>query len=94
MMLAADPWAGTWKMRKSPDNRLADRTITERETGPDTFHDAFDDVSKTGEKTHAEETPVRDGKEHAYLGSTIICKRTGPTTRTLAGKRMESSRIR
>jgi hypothetical protein len=85
---AADPWAGTWKLRKGPDNRLADRTITERETGPDTFRVAFDDVSKTGEKTHYDETLVCNGKEHpGVAGELVICKRTGPTTRTLAGKK-------
>ena len=44
MAFAADPWAGTWKLRSGPDDRLASRTIHERETGPDTFYVGFDDA--------------------------------------------------
>jgi hypothetical protein len=88
-VLAADPWAGTWKMRSSPQSKLASRTITESETGPDSFHVVFDDVSKAGEKSKHDEVLNCDGKDHMQKGasSTAICTRTGPTTRTLASKK-------
>ena len=88
-VFAADPWAGTWRMRATPQSKLASRTITELETGPDTFHVTFDDVSKTGEKSKNDEILICDGKEHAAkdASSVQICTRTGPNTRTLAGKK-------
>ena|ERR1700733_11983327 len=67
---------------------LAPRTIKEIETGPDTFHVTFDDVSKTGEKSKRDEVLICDGKEHAAKDASSVqtCTRTGPTTRTLARK--------
>jgi hypothetical protein len=75
-------------MRATPQGNLASRTITEIETGPDTFHVTFDDVSKTGEKSKNDQILICDGKEHAAKDASPvqICTRTGPTTRTLARK--------
>jgi len=89
MALAADPWAGTWKMRITAQSKLGSRTITETEAGSDTFHVAFDDVSKAGEKSKSDAVWVCDGKEHAAEGASTlrICTRTGATTRVLASKR-------
>jgi len=89
LILAADPWAGTWKMRASAQSKLGSRIITETEAGPDSFHVTFDDASKSGEKSGNDEVLICDGKEHPSDGATsmIICTRTGPTTRILAVKK-------
>ena len=89
LLLAADPWAGTWKMRTTAQSKLASRIVAETEAGPDTFHVTFDDVSKGGEKTKTDAVWICDGKEHASEdASTLrICTRVGATTRVLASKR-------
>jgi hypothetical protein len=83
--LAADPWAGTWKMRVKPNSPISARTIFEYESGPNTFHITLEDVSKTGEKKRSVQIQICDGKEHAggAPGVVAICELTGPKTRVL-----------
>jgi hypothetical protein len=88
-ILAADPWAGTWKMRIKPNSPIASRTLTEYESGPHTIHITFEDVSKTGEKKRSVQMQICDGKEHASgtSGFVSICEITGPDTRVLTIKK-------
>jgi hypothetical protein len=88
-ILAADPWAGTWKMRVKPNSPLSARTITEYESGPNVFHITLDDVSSTGEKKRSVQIQICDGKEHAAgtPGVVSVCELTGPGTRILTIKK-------
>ena len=85
---AAGPFTGTWKLRTTPTDKLAERTITEVETAPDVFADTYEDVAKTGERRKRQDTLICDGKEHPVPNEkyTLTCKQTDTKNRTITGK--------
>ena len=67
--MAADPWAGTWKLNpaksKAPGGRLPHPTsINVFEIQGDTVHLIADETDATGKTLHVEYTAALDGKEY------------------------------
>ena len=85
---AAGPFAGTWKLRPTPTDKLAERTITEIETAPNVFVDTYQDVARTGVTSKREDSLICDGKEHPVPNEkyTLTCTQIDASTRTITGK--------
>jgi hypothetical protein len=88
--LAADPWAGTWKLNpdksKSPGGRLPHPTSTNIiEFQGEKLHLISDQTSTTGEKEHVEYTAALDGKEYPVKSTP-----PGPQPYTISLKRIDS----
>jgi hypothetical protein len=87
-IFAEGPFTGTWKLRPTPNDKLAERTITEVETAPDVFMDTYQDVARTGERTKRQDSLICDGNEHPVPNEkyTLTCRQINANIRTIIGK--------
>lgn len=82
-MTGAD-FAGSWKLNPEKSKLgyrdIVQGTLVTRQTGPYTYTNTLDYVTRTGEKRHEESVRVCDGKEHAVPRvdtskvSTVMCQ--------------------
>lgn len=95
----ADPFVGTWKLnveksKLRPNSDVASETMTITETGPNTYRNTIDIVSKTGERRRQIINRTSDGKEHPATGegfkqegATEVNVRANSSTRKITQKR-------
>jgi hypothetical protein len=98
VLVAAEPFVGTWKLNVEKSKLtgttadLESRTMTISQTGPNTFVSVIDSVSKSGQTRHQEITRIYDGKEHPATGAkqqgtTEIARMVNESIRSMTGKR-------
>ena len=90
VVMAADPWVGTWKLNpdksKAPGGRLPHPTSTNIiEIKDGMMHLISDQTSTTGEKEHVEYTAGFDGKKYPVKSSP-----PGPQPYTISLKNIDS----
>jgi hypothetical protein len=90
VVIAADPWVGTWKLNpeksKSPGGQLPHPSSTNIiEFQGKKMHLVSDQTSANGEKEHVEYTAALDGKEYSVKSTP-----PGPQPYTISLKRIDS----
>lgn len=100
MLIAADPFVGTWKLNVEKSKltgskvTLVNETMTISKTGPNTFRVTSDSVSKSRQTLHVDTIRILDGHEHfpsdfsfQHRGISEIYEEVDPSTRKLIRKR-------
>jgi hypothetical protein len=100
MLIAAEPFVGTWKLnveKSKPTGNsvdLASETMTISRNGPNAFRTTIDSVSKSGQTRHFEINRIYDGKERSPTGvgfkqdgATEIDQQVDASTRKIVQKR-------
>src|SRR5580704_7491996 len=94
LLMASESFYGTWKLNVAKSDikcgDIASQAMTITETGPNTYRNVIDSVSKSGEKRHqGGGDRFLDGKEHSIAGqagASEIIERVDASTHKITQK--------